>query len=217
MIELLVVVSIIAILAGLLLPVLNRTTKKSQITQSQNNLRQIGSALMLYAGDNSGSFPTAGAVIPYGSIDAQTGLPGWQEQIDSYVQGDRKIFRSVRAEEINPASKLYSYFISSHAAGIDAQLNGGAFAPVQIARIQNPSRFLLAGEIASPNLFSETDADKDDYNTNNPAFHNKPTGHRALLLFADGHTESLLEFDPSTIAVQYDGPKPEHGPTYTGG
>jgi prepilin-type processing-associated H-X9-DG protein/prepilin-type N-terminal cleavage/methylation domain-containing protein len=55
--ELLLVVTIIAMLAGLLLPALNRGKQKAKATICLNNLKQIGIACVLYAGENKDSLP----------------------------------------------------------------------------------------------------------------------------------------------------------------
>lgn len=68
MIELLVVVSIIFILAGLLLAALGKARGKMERTTCTNNLKQIGQALEFYASDNDDMIPdTDGATAYWGT------------------------------------------------------------------------------------------------------------------------------------------------------
>ena len=50
-IELLVVVSIIALLIGILLPAIGKARDNAKVTQSKANLRQLGEAAAMYAAD----------------------------------------------------------------------------------------------------------------------------------------------------------------------
>ncbi len=59
LIELLLVISIIGILAALLLPALNSAREKGRRVACASNLRQIGIAMQLYAGDFQNHTPTA--------------------------------------------------------------------------------------------------------------------------------------------------------------
>ena len=59
LIELLVVIAIIAILAALLLPALAAAKEKGRRALCMGNLRQIGLACQLYAGDNGDLYPKA--------------------------------------------------------------------------------------------------------------------------------------------------------------
>ncbi|HXG47330.1 MAG TPA: prepilin-type N-terminal cleavage/methylation domain-containing protein [Methylomirabilota bacterium] len=57
LVELLVVIAILGILAGILLPALARGKASGQRTYCLNNLRQVGLALQLYAGDHDDRLP----------------------------------------------------------------------------------------------------------------------------------------------------------------
>jgi prepilin-type processing-associated H-X9-DG protein len=56
-VELLVVIGIIALLIGVLLPVLGRAREQGRQTACLSNLRQLGMAFMMYANDNNGWLP----------------------------------------------------------------------------------------------------------------------------------------------------------------
>ena len=57
LVELLVVIAIIAILAGMIFPVMGFVRARGDTTKCLSNLRQVGTAISAYASDNSGTLP----------------------------------------------------------------------------------------------------------------------------------------------------------------
>ena len=77
LVEMLVVVAIIAILAGMLLPALNKARSKARFISCKSNVRQITLALIQYAGDNSDYLPmriNAVGALTVGFLDSYLGF-----------------------------------------------------------------------------------------------------------------------------------------------
>ena len=206
LIELLVVIVIIAILAALLLPAMTRVRDSANGVKCASNLRQIGAAMIAYAGENNGYFPESGATIPYNAVDPTTNLHGWTQQLEKYLptNGGQNlaIFQCPTSNRLIPTNKNYCYFNGCHAALYDYSQSPPAkvgFAPMRQVLIRYPTKHILAGDICIDGLFTVDDADKDDY-TQNPAFPadlSKMHGGKANVVLADGHIGRFSTFDYS--------------------
>jgi prepilin-type N-terminal cleavage/methylation domain-containing protein/prepilin-type processing-associated H-X9-DG protein len=73
LIELLVVIAIIAVLMGILMPVLGKVRKQAWGVTCQSNLRQMGMAAVLFAQDNDGLIPRGGGEANYDPVSHPNG------------------------------------------------------------------------------------------------------------------------------------------------
>lgn len=77
LIELLVVIAIIAILAAILMPVLEKAEIRAQGISCLSNMRQLQMACIIYGSDNSDYLPVNCPLAPAYGGDSTTGQPNW--------------------------------------------------------------------------------------------------------------------------------------------
>ena len=90
LVELLSVIAIIAVLSAILIPSIRGVLVSVKTTQCANNLRQIYAAVMMYAADNNGYYPSGhGNRLPGFGVNKD-----WQEALMYYVQFSNLVPRS---------------------------------------------------------------------------------------------------------------------------
>jgi hypothetical protein len=98
-VELLVVIGIIALLIGILLPVLGKARAQANRVACLSNIRQLGQAIIMYCNDNDGWFPTCAA--------AANGL-NWAHYPDDWIhwQANRNLDDSAIARFIGTGEQM---------------------------------------------------------------------------------------------------------------
>lgn len=213
LIELLTVIAIVGILVGIIIPVVGASRASARKTACLNNLRQIGAACQLYAGEHKGRFPYGYYVPAPGNSGQSNGT--WDIQISPYL--GRAITGSVTGDypallcpsDVTPATasgnarRSYSMIRGSDGFGVSSNAVPGASGPspgiMQAAVAEFPRTLLIVERSqsvasgGSDNLVgsvacSVTDRPQDQIN-----YGNGVNLHAGLFnyLFADGHVESL--------------------------
>lgn len=77
LVELLVVIAVIGVLAGLLLPVLGKAREAGRATACLGNLRQIGLGLQLYADENANRLPVMRDAMATNAPPSTNAPPAW--------------------------------------------------------------------------------------------------------------------------------------------
>jgi len=216
LIELLVVIAILAMLVALLFPAFGKFQDKANGVKCGNNLKQIGAAMMMFAGDNGGLFPVSGGTIAYTDTDvpppAGSGAPPWTKQLENYLGTSAstnalniRIFTCPSTSKVINVGATFSYFNGCWGGSPNNHING--FVATRQPLIQYPSKYILVGDVAK--TWNKNDADPDNYSSD-PAFDSLGAGKntnfskihngKANFLFADGHVAGFSTFDYSQPA-----------------
>lgn len=191
LIELLVVIAIIALLAGILFPVLAKAREKARQTTCASNLKQLSVATNLYYQDWEGYFPKYGGVVPEGAPY------GFGNVLRPYVRS-KEVFhcpsgevhynlcmnwliteKGLSQDEIRSPAKTIYFFdcIGWLGPGIDVD-------PTNEPQMDGMVR--KSGRNASPNQLGGL------------IFPGRHTGGNNLA-FADGHTKWFLDWDANQM------------------
>lgn len=172
LIELLVVIAIIGILAGILLPVLSRARESARRTQCMSNIKQIGMGLIMYANENSETFPSDTAYS--GASPAMRGL---NLLFDTYVS-DNKFFNCPSDTTVTDATN----------AGMSPSTSGGTEAFTSTQCSYGYDRSHTPADAADVALL----ADRPPATPSAIASSANHNGRGQNVVYVDGHVEFVL-------------------------
>jgi prepilin-type N-terminal cleavage/methylation domain-containing protein len=152
LIELLTVISIIAILASILFPTFAKAREKAEQTQCLSNVKQLGTAFIMYATDYDSRLPVIGTTQAQYGTGSWPGLPlppaFWPATMNSYTKNDQILIcpnTTIDSQSYNSSTNPTP---TTGANGVSFGMNGGLDA-AKITRITYPSSTVMVFDIVT--------------------------------------------------------------------
>jgi prepilin-type processing-associated H-X9-DG protein/prepilin-type N-terminal cleavage/methylation domain-containing protein len=214
LVELLVVLGILVLIASILIPVVSRARGQAVRVQCVNQMKNLGHAITLFAGDHNATLPTCGLDKPtyptstdwigWGGTDTskapnanvdymdESGLAkylGAASPLNSSLAVDNKLRSMYRCPAVTEEERTHWTFQYDYA--FNAQLSG-----LPLDRIQRTGEtgLLIESDNQNDSAFVYSTSSTSSTSENIAMRHK---GNGANCLFVDGHVDSM---DPTNVA-----------------
>jgi len=192
LVELLIVIAIIVALTAIAVPIYRSLLTRSHAVKCFNNLRQIGLATMMYAGDNN-------MTLPVTSHQRRAGGVSWTISLQPYASGTIAFKCAQDEDAVRPYTYLINDYLTPNPSGAP-QLDFS-----RLAKIERPSATLLFAE-ASASYKNTDHFHFSPYHGGVVPFSEFASqvaiechGDKANYLFTDGHVESLTKKEVQSL------------------
>lgn len=199
LVELLVVISIFAILMSLIFTIAPRAIAKANQTKSLNNMRQIAAGFMLYTNDNNGRFPNR-PTDGDGSMRWPSLISEYLKDTKVFVAPDDKSNRGLEpAELLSNGVNHTSYIMNS---GMDPGKSDADLVenPIVLAGVEQPSKTIMLGL-----LFDDTNFFLDVAHDDQGLINDHQFGTSNNYVFMDGSARTIEAKEYRTLNAEKGG------------
>ena len=202
LVELLVVISIIGLLAGLAIPAISGGLLQGKKAESLNLMKQFGTLALTYSADNNGALPEEGGegLQSFSALAAASNSAAWynvlpplagflsasnyRTQPSSFYQKGSLFYLKAAKYPKNKTASAYFAF------GINSQLDGK-----RLIALRQPSRTALFAEARLPDEIKLTPTGGKSDSLGQPKVRDSRFVSRyngsGIVTFCDGHSESI--------------------------
>lgn len=206
LVELLTVIAILGLLAGILVGALGSVRERGREADSSSRLRQVYMLQMLYAQDHKGRMTPF-----YRNDDTGSNQSTWQELLLPYlnrasVAGTAEDPQLVLNSPYQTRTEGQPYWSQGRSFGLNSYMAHSQWR-YYVARIPQPTRVVLAGDMVQGNVDFVNTSDGANWYSNGgltwglPAYRHRG-GKKAMFVYCDGHVELL---DAAELAVNPSG------------
>lgn len=207
LLELLVSISVIALMAGILVPVLGRAKRSARCLQSQANLRQLHTMTELYKNDHKNLFPKPAegtfrgngdmgsdkrvevlwynAVDPYGGLNPPTTVAERQNRNDApWKQSAAWAVITPDRQGANRTFKMNAHFADDNAGRYQTQEN----------QVRHPSDTVLYGDGQAEDMDGQTSiGNASNFSMTEGIVGPRNPGRTVNIAFVDGHVSAEFQ------------------------